>query len=96
MPKVKKVAMRASVRNMRSARARPKAPSAGELVVRALDPFQKCGPRTTVEQLYRVIEKTDHGPVSHLVFLDRHGWYCEHGRECSATDVGRRASRGRG
>jgi hypothetical protein len=21
----------------------------------------------------------------HLVFLDRHGWYCEHGRDCPAV-----------
>jgi hypothetical protein len=24
----------------------------------------------------------------HLVFFDRHGWYCEHGKQCAAvTDV---------
>lgn len=53
--------------------------------VRALDPVSKCGQKTSVERLFRVDEKSDAGMHTHLVFLDRHGWYCEHGRECSAV-----------
>jgi hypothetical protein len=53
--------------------------------VRALDPLRKCGPNTTVELLYRVDEMVDGRSTPHLVFFDRHGWYCEHGRTCPAV-----------
>jgi hypothetical protein len=37
-------------------------------------------------QLYRVDDlPTDGVTSSHLVFFDRHGWYCEHGRDCPAV-----------
>jgi hypothetical protein len=54
--------------------------------IRELDPVRKCGPGTSVEQLYRIDERADGEPVrTHLVFFDRHGWYCEHGRDCAAV-----------
>lgn len=53
--------------------------------IRELDPQRKCGPGTTVQFLYRVDLDDDRGRSTHLVFLDRHGWYCEHGRACPAV-----------
>lgn len=58
--------------------------------VRALDPFRKCGPGTSVERLIRVDELVDRRVEAHLVFLDRHGWYCEHGRTCHAVGHARK------
>jgi hypothetical protein len=55
------------------------------VAVKALDPLRKCGPNTTVEFLYRVDETIDGRRTTHLVFFDRHGWYCEHGRTCPAV-----------
>ena len=54
--------------------------------IRALDPQGKCGPDTSVTELYRVDEAIDGRTTVHLVFFDRHGWYCEHGRNCRAVD----------
>ena len=52
--------------------------------VTALDPREIVGKRTAVRALYRVQYGID-GPV-HLVFIDRHGVYCEeHGRGCAAV-----------
>lgn len=53
--------------------------------VRAMNPIQLCGKGTSVTQLYRVEEIVDHTLIHHLVFFDRHGWYCEHGSQCSAV-----------
>jgi len=54
--------------------------------VTPLDPQKKCGAGTSVQQLFRISEESADGMLrSHLVFLDRHGWYCEHGRECPAV-----------
>lgn len=53
--------------------------------VRALNPQEKCGPDTSVQQLFRVDESADGALRAHLVFFDRHGWYCEHGRTCPAV-----------
>jgi hypothetical protein len=53
--------------------------------IKALDPYRKCGPGTTVQRLYRIDESVDGVVRSHLVYLDRHGWYCEHGRDCVAV-----------
>ena len=58
--------------------------------VRELDPHAKCGPGTTVEHLYRVDELMGDRRTTHLVFLDRHGWYCEHGRGCPAVGEARK------
>ena len=50
-----------------------------------MDPVQMCGRGTTVTELYRVEETGGTGRTHHLVFFDRHGWYCEHGKQCSAV-----------
>ena len=55
------------------------------VAIRPLDPTRKCGPSTSVQLLYRVDESVDGRRTSHLVFFDRHGWYCEHGRTCPAV-----------
>ena len=55
------------------------------VAVKRLDPLQKCGPNTSVQLLYRVDESVDGRSTQHLVFFDRHGWYCEHGRTCPAV-----------
>ena len=81
------------------ARGRPFQPKAAPVrkVVRILDldPFVKCGRGTSVQRLIRVDEMIDHAREAHLVFLDRHGWYCEHGRTCPAVGHARKhAERG--
>jgi hypothetical protein len=57
----------------------------GRIVVRELDPQQKCGEGTSVQFLYRVDHTVDGHRTAHLVFFDPHGWYCEHGRTCPAV-----------
>jgi hypothetical protein len=54
-----------------------------------LDPLTKCGSRTTVQALYRVDESREGKTMFHLVFFDRHGWYCLHGADCPAVIVAR-------
>jgi hypothetical protein len=53
--------------------------------IRELNPQEKCGPGTSVLQLFRVDESLGRELTTHLVFFDRHGWYCEHGRTCRAV-----------
>jgi hypothetical protein len=53
--------------------------------IRELDPQAACGRGTTVLQLFRVDDLPSDSATTHLVFFDRHGWYCEHGRECPAV-----------
>ena len=53
--------------------------------VRELDPLVMCGPGTSVARLFRVDERVDGLAAIHLVFYDRHGWYCEHGKACPAV-----------
>jgi len=60
------------------------------VAVKSLDPLRKCGPKTTVQFLYRVDESVDGRNTPHLVFFDRHGWYCEHGRSCPAVGHARK------
>jgi hypothetical protein len=55
------------------------------VAVKELDPQRKCGLGTTVQFLYRVDESVGGRSTPHLVFYDRHGWYCEHGRACPAV-----------
>jgi hypothetical protein len=50
-----------------------------------LDPEERCGKRTTVVQLFRVEARNEGRIEAHLVFRDRHGLYCDHGRECVAV-----------
>ncbi len=54
--------------------------------IKELNAQGKCGPGTSVVHLFRVDEVRDGTPAVHLVFFDRHGWYCEHGRSCHAVD----------
>ena len=61
-------------------------PLAPVFLVQELDPQSKCGPGTSVQRLFRLREEQENGAVcNHMVFLDRHGWYCEHGRNCPAV-----------
>jgi hypothetical protein len=53
--------------------------------ISAMDPAEKCGKGTTVTRLYRVEERLDQTRIHHLVFFDRHGWYCEHGKQCGVV-----------
>ena len=62
------------------------------VTVRELDPQRKCGAGTSVQLLYRVDETVDGRASAHLVFFDRHGWYCEHGRTCPAVAHARKQS----
>ena len=64
--------------------------------VRELDPVAKCGAGTSVRRLFRIDEHADGEIRSHLVFLDRHGWYCEHGRDCPAVSQVRTTGDGAG
>jgi hypothetical protein len=66
--------------------------------VRELDPLRICGGRTSVVKLFRVDEQLVGGKAAgarqvHLVFNDRHGWYCEHGRSCHAVSAVMRHAR---
>ena len=76
-----------------SGRPRTPATPAADYRVRELDPVAKCGPATSVERLYRIDERTPGTVRTHLVFLDRHGWYCEHGADCPAVAQAKRAAR---
>jgi hypothetical protein len=53
--------------------------------IRQLDPIEMCGNGTSVTALYRVEESLGDTRIHHLVFFDRHGWYCEHGKQCSVV-----------
>jgi hypothetical protein len=61
--------------------------------IRSLDPRNACGEGTTVMQLFRVDDSSEDTARVHMVFHDRHGWYCEHGRECPAVAAVRRHQR---
>jgi len=71
-------------------RGRVAEPPVVRVAVKPLDPLRKCGPNTTVQFLYRVDEQVDGRSTPHLVFFDRHGWYCEHGRTCPAVGHARK------
>jgi hypothetical protein len=104
--KVKKTAKKASRRNskagkpavmkMRGAAGRKSVKKPARKVeapvrytIKALDSLRKCGPATSVQLLFRV----DGGGATHLVYFDKHGWYCEHGRTCPAVVEAKRYSR---
>jgi hypothetical protein len=62
-------------------------------VVDVLDARAVVGPRTGVEDLVRVRLRPNDAP--HLVFHDRHGWYCEsHGPSCHAVTLAREEVKG--
>ncbi len=71
----------------RSAKGKRKGkPEVGRTIsIREMDPLEMCGKGTTVTRLYRVAERLDQSRIHHLVFFDRHGWYCEHGKQCSVV-----------
>jgi hypothetical protein len=75
----------ATVRRSIKGRRKEKAEVRRTVKVKALDPLEMCGKGTTVTRLFRVEERLDQARVHHLVFFDRHGWYCEHGKQCSAV-----------
>lgn len=59
-------------------------------VVEVLEARTVVGPRTGVEHLVRV--RCHPAEPPHLVFHDRHGWYCEdHGPVCQAVPLAREA-----
>jgi hypothetical protein len=61
-------------------------------VVEVLDARAVVGPRTGVEHLVRVRLRPNDAP--HLIFHDRHGWYCEaHGPACAAVALAREVVR---
>lgn len=67
-------------------------PAAPVFAIRELDPLRICGGATSVVQLFRADEVSTastaaKGRQIHLVFNDRHGWYCEHGRSCHAVSA---------
>ncbi len=60
-------------------------------IVDVLDPRQIVGAATTVTHLVRVRLGPRDAP--HLVFHDRHGWYCEsHGTDCATVALARSAT----
>jgi hypothetical protein len=77
---------RVKARSNAGAKARlvPPAPVV-RVAVKPLEPRAKCGAGTSVQSLFRVDETVDGRTTTHLVFFDRHGWYCEHGRNCPAV-----------
>lgn len=93
MSKVKKVSASTGIRNIRTKRTVKRPEPSTRMEVRELDPFRKCGRGTSVQWLYRVIERTGGRAINHMVFYDRHGWYCEHGRTCSAVGWARKHRR---
>jgi hypothetical protein len=71
---------------------RKKTPEVAERKVRITekDPCLMCGKDTSVERVFRVEEWDGKAKNIHLVFFDRHGWYCDHGAQCAAvSDVKR-------
>ena len=86
----KSKAKRAGQRALAVVRGRPTRAPVVRVAVKTLDPLRKCGPNTTVQFLYRVDEQVDGRSTPHLVFFDRHGWYCEHGRSCPAVGHARK------
>ena len=84
---------RGATRGRAKKKARPQRPVHVPVIsyrVKPLDPLQKCGAGTSVQSLYRVDETVDGSLRFHLVFNDRHGWYCEHGRNCPAVSHARK------
>ncbi len=63
-------------------------------VLEPLNPWLMCGPDTTVTELWKVRERREKEIQFHLVYFDRYGWYCEHGRNCKAVAEVRRVVRG--
>ncbi len=61
-------------------------------MVEMLDPRAVVGPRTATSAVIRVRLRSIEAP--HLIFHDRHGWYCDiHGAACDAVAVARAVTR---
>jgi hypothetical protein len=75
-----------TTKNAKGKRAGPAGTPARTVKIKELNAQGKCGPGTSVVHLFRVDEVHNGTPAVHLVFFDRHGWYCEHGRSCHAVD----------
>jgi hypothetical protein len=75
----------AQIRRNINGRRKKKADVTRTVRIRPMDPIEKCGKGTSVTQMYRVEERLDQTRINHLVFFDRHGWYCEHGKQCSVV-----------
>ena len=86
---VRTAASKAPIRGIKK-RAKGALPPVAGFVITPLDPIQKCGAATSVQRLYLVRETIEGKTRSHLVFFDRHGWYCEHGRSCPAVAPARK------
>ena len=82
----RKAGAKGGPKKVKARKVRPEVPvPVVRMAVRELDPQRKCGTGTSVQFLYRVDETVDGRATAHLVFFDRHGWYCEHGRTCPAV-----------
>jgi hypothetical protein len=79
------VAGRTRSKRGRRTALKPVVPVVRLVKVKELDPVTKCGPGTSVEQLFRVDEELGGQATVHLVFYDKHGWYCVHGPRCAAV-----------
>jgi hypothetical protein len=75
----------APIRRSIKGRRKGKAEVKRTVRIRPMDPIEMCGKGTSVTQLFRVQEQLDHTRINHLVFFDRHGWYCEHGKQCGVV-----------
>jgi hypothetical protein len=75
----------ARIRRSIKGRRKGKAEVKRTVRIRPMDPIEMCGKGTSVTQLFRVQEQLDHTRINHLVFFDRHGWYCEHGKQCGVV-----------
>jgi hypothetical protein len=64
-----------------------------EYTLEPLNPWLQCGPDTSVTELWKVRERDEKETILHLVYFDRYGWYCEHGRSCKAVAEVRRVVR---
>jgi hypothetical protein len=75
----------APIRRSIKGRRKGKAEVKRTVRIRPMDPIEMCGKGTSVTQLFRVQEQLDQTRINHLVFFDRHGWYCEHGKQCGVV-----------
>ena len=94
--KAKPVARRARAVPAKKAKVVKRSPPGPTVTVdiKELDPIRKCGPGTSVQVLLKVVERIDGKATNHLVFFDKYGWYCDHGRTCPAVAHARK-QRGR-
>jgi hypothetical protein len=53
--------------------------------IRRIDPGGSCEAGETMLELFRMRNAAEGDDATHLVFLDRRGWYCAHGRDCPAA-----------